>query len=70
MNDLIVVKKNNMKKLKEKLYGYAMKSSVRKWALSLTGWKWWVWQGVVGLLCFSIAEVLLNKLGMTIIPWK
>lgn len=70
MNDLIVVKKNNMKKLKEKLYGYAMKSSVRKWALSLTGWKWWVWQVVVGLLCFSIAEVLLNKLGMTIIPWK
>ena len=70
VNDLIVVKKNNMKKLKEKLYGYAMKSSVRKWALSLTGWKWWAWQVVVGLLCFSIAEVLLNKLGMTIIPWK
>ena len=59
-----------MNKLKNYLYNIAMKSSLRKWALSLTGWKWWVWQIVVGLLCFSIAEILLNKLGMTIIPWK
>ena len=59
-----------MDKLKNYLYNIAMKSSLRKWALSLTGWKWWVWQIVVGLLCFSKAEILLNKLGMTIIPWK
>ena len=59
-----------MDKLKNYLYNIAMKSSLRKWALSLTGWKWWVWQIVVGLLSFSIAEILLNKLGMTIIPWK
>ena len=59
-----------MDKLKNYLYNIVKKSSVRKWALSLTGWKWWAWQVIVGLLCFSIAEVLLNKLGMTIIPWK
>ena len=50
-----------MDKLKNYLYSIAKKSSVRKWALSLTGWKWWVWQIVVGLLCFSIAEILLNN---------
>ena len=57
-------------KIEQKLYEWAMKSPVRNWSLSLTGWKWWAWQIVVGLFCFSIAELLLNKLGMTIIPWK
>ena len=70
MNGLIVVKKNNMKKLKEKLYGYAMKSSVRKWALSLTGWKWCVWQLVVGGIFFTLVEIMLNQIGMTMLPWK
>ncbi len=48
----------------------AMKSPLRKWALSLTGWKWWVWQLVVGGIFFFIIELLLNLIGMTIIPWK
>ena len=70
MNNPIVVKKDNMKKLKEKLYGYAMKSPIRKWSLGLTGWKWWMWQVGVGMLFFCIVETLLNKIGMTMLPWK
>ena len=59
-----------MKKLKQYLYNKAMQSPIRKWALSLTGWKWWAWQLVVGGVFFTIVEYLLNQIGMTIIPWK
>lgn len=59
-----------MKKLKEYLYNKAIQSPIRKWALSLTGWKWLVWQLVVGGVFFIIVEYLLNQIGMTIIPWK
>ena len=59
-----------MDKIKTYLYDIAMKSPLRKWALSLTGWKWWVWQLVVGGIFFFIIELLLNLIGMTIIPWK
>ena len=59
-----------MNKLKEILYGYAMKSSLRKWSLSLTGWKWWAWQLGVGIIAFAIVEYLLNMIGMTILPWR
>jgi|TARA_R100000742_G_C4279122_1_gene102967 hypothetical protein len=59
-----------MNRLKQYLYNKAMQSSIRKWALSLTGWKWWVWQLVVGGIFFIIVEYLLNQIGMTIIPWK
>ena len=47
-----------------------MKSPLRKWALSLTGWKWWVWQLVVGGIVFAILELLLNLIGLTMLPWK
>ena len=59
-----------MEKLKQYLYNLAMQSPIRKWALSLTGWKWWAWQLVVGGVFFIIVEYLLNQIGMTIIPWK
>ncbi len=59
-----------MDKIKEKLYKKAMESPLRKWALNLTGWKWWVWQLVVGGVFFIIIELLLNLIGLTIIPWK
>ena len=59
-----------MDKVKTYLYNIAMKSPLRKWALSLTGWKWWGWQLVVGGIFFFIIELLLNLIGMTIIPWK
>ena len=59
-----------VEKLKKYLYNIVMKSSLRKWALSLTGWKWWIWQLVVGGIFFFIIELLFNLIGMTIIPWK
>ena len=59
-----------MERIKKYLYNIAMKSSLRKWALSLTGWKWWAWQLVVGGMFFIIIEYLLNQIGMTIVPWK
>ena len=59
-----------MNKLKQILYGYAMKSPLRKWALELTGWKWWAWQLGPGLLAVIIIEVLLNLIGMTMLPWR
>ena len=59
-----------MERLKNYLYNIAMKSPLRKWALSLTGWKWWIWQLVVGGIFFFIIELLLNLIGMTIIQWK
>ena len=59
-----------MDKIKEKLYKKAMESPLRKWALNLTGWKWWVWQVVVGGVFFIIIEMILNLIGMTIIPWR
>ena len=59
-----------MNKLKNILYNWAMKSSLRKWALSLTGWKYWAWQLGVGIIIFAIIEYLLNIIGMTILPWR
>ena len=59
-----------MKKLKQKLYEWAMESPLRKWALSLTGWKWWVWQLVVGGIVLAILEYLLNLIGLTLLPWR
>jgi len=59
-----------MERIKKYLYNIAMKSSLRKWALSLTGWKWLAWQLVVGGMFFIIIEYLLNQINKTIIPWK
>ena len=59
-----------MNKLKQILYGYAMKSPLRKWVLELTGWKWWVWQIVGGIIFVVIIEFILNKIGMTMLPWR
>ena len=47
-----------------------MKSPLRKWALSLTGWKWLTWQLVVGGIVLVILECLLNSIGLTMLPWK
>ena len=59
-----------MNKLKTYLYNIAMKSPLRKWALSITGWKWWVWQLVVGDIVLAILEYLLNIIGLTLLPWR
>ena len=47
-----------MNRLKQYLYNKAMQSSIRKWALSLTGWKWWVWQLVVGGIFYYYSGIL------------
>ena len=59
-----------IKFMKKYLYNLAKKSPIRKWALSLTGWKWLAWQLVVGGIFFIILEIILNLIGMTMIPWK
>ena len=40
------------------------------WADSLTGWKWWAWQiGGCGLF-FVVLEIVLNQIGLTMLPWR
>ena len=55
---------------KSGLYEWAMKSPLRKWALSLIGWKWWFYQIIVCGITFLIMEWVLNQIGMTMLPWK
>ena len=55
---------------KSGLYDKARKSSLREWALGLEGWKWWAWQIGGGILLVVIVEFLLNKVGMTMLPWR
>jgi hypothetical protein len=52
------------------LYDKAEKSPLRKWALELEGWKWWFYQIVVCGLFFIIIEILLNIIGITMLPWR
>jgi hypothetical protein len=47
-----------------------MKSPLRKWALSLTGWEWWFYQIVVCGIIFAVLEWLLNLIGLTMLPWR
>ena len=51
-------------------YDKARNSKMRKWADSLIGWKWWVWQIIVGGVILVIIEIGLNYIGMTILPWR
>tara|TARA_B100000287_G_C20050815_1_gene550339 strand:+ start:266 stop:502 length:237 start_codon:yes stop_codon:yes gene_type:complete len=55
---------------KSGLYDKAENSKLRKWADSLEGWQWWVWQLGVGFLVLIVIEALLNTFGMTILPWR
>ena len=49
------------------LYDKARNSNTRKWADNLTGWKWWAWQIIGGLIGVIIIELLLNQINMTIL---
>ena len=51
-------------------YDKARNSKMRKWADSLIGWKWWVWQIIVGGVMLVLIEIGLNYIGMTMLPWK
>ena len=55
---------------KSGMYEKARNSKTRKWVDSLKGWKWWAWQIIGGLLFVVVIEFILNKIGMTILPWK
>ena len=63
-------KRKFYRELKQDLYKWASKSSLRKWSLSLTGWKWWFYQIVCCGVIFVGMEYLLNQIGMTMLPWK
>jgi len=51
-------------------YEKAHNSKLANWSRSLTGWKWWVWQIVGGLLGVIVLEFILNTLEMTMLPWR
>ena len=59
-------------KINKKLgvYEWAKKSSIRKWSEGLTGWKFWAWQIVGGILMVILFEWVFNKIGITMLPWK
>ena len=59
-----------MKKLEKKLYEWAMKSPIRKWALGLEGWKWWLYQIVGGIMFFTVVELIFNLVGYSVLPWR
>ena len=52
------------------LYDKARNSNLRKWVDNLDPMSWLVWQVVGGVIFFTIIELLLNQIGMTILPWK
>jgi len=52
------------------VYEWAKKSSIRKWSEGLTGWKFWAWQIVGGILMVILFEWVFNKIGITMLPWK
>ena len=55
---------------KSGLYDKARNSNLRKWVDNLDPISWLVWQVVGGAIIFTIIELLLNQIGMTILPWK
>jgi len=52
------------------LFDKARNSKFRKWQEGLTGWKFWVWQIVGGISFVIIMEFVLNKIGLTMLPWR
>ena len=48
----------------------AENSKLRKWVDNLEGWKWWAWQLGPGLLIIIVLELLINQVGMTMLPWR
>ena len=56
--------------MKKWLFNKAEESPLRKWALGLTGWKWWAYQIGVGLVFVIVVEFILNLIGMSMLPWR
>lgn len=55
---------------KSGLYSKAKNSSLRKWVDNLDPMSWLVWQIVGGVIFFTVIELILNTIGMTMLPWK
>ena len=55
---------------KSGLYRKAQHSSLRQWALQLTGWKWWFYQIIVCGIFVILIELLLNLINLTLLPWR
>ena len=55
--------------MKSGLYQMAEQSSFRSYVLNLSGWKWWFYQIVVCGILFILIELLLNQLGLTLLPF-
>ena len=51
-------------------YDKAHNSKLAQWSRSLTGWKWWAWQIVGGLVFVVVAEFFLNLIGLSMLPWR
>lgn len=51
-------------------YEKAHNSKLAQWSRSLTGWKWWAWQLGAGGIGLIAIELLLNQIGMTMLPWR
>ena len=51
------------------VYEKARNSRIRKWSEELEGWNWLAYQIVVCGFFFVIIEILLNIVGLTMIPW-
>ena len=51
------------------LYEKAGQSSFRAYVLNLHGWKWWFYQIVICGVLFIILELLLNIIGLTLLPF-
>ena len=51
-------------------YEKAHNSKLAQWSRSLTGWKWLAWQLGSGGIGLIVIELLLNQIGMTMLPWR
>jgi hypothetical protein len=51
-------------------YDKASRSSLAEWSRNLTGWKWWAWQIVGGVIGLVVIEFFFNMVGISILPWR
>ena len=51
-------------------YDKARESKLATWVGNLEGWQWWAWQLGPCLIFFILIEVILNMIGMTMLPWR
>ncbi len=50
-------------------YDKAHNSKLAQWSRSLTGWQYWTYQIIGGVIFVVIIEFILRQIGMTMLPW-